>query len=221
MLSVGERDASVVRTGPKSSAIITAPGEKCGLGVSISWTSASAKRYGLTRGERRCSVQARHQRGTLPARDGVRNMRLLRASDQGQAKRPHVKTEEWTVERSRRDSRVAGNPSGRAINSTQKLLSRLAGDLRATGDGARLNRFHLCIVRQPTVALAEADVYMEAATFKGDIRGASSGCGRRGIPPMVAPRCRRNRANGMFSAILHGGVDARAHDHREHSLTVA
>ena len=31
MLSVGERDASVVRTGPKSSAIITAPGEKCGL----------------------------------------------------------------------------------------------------------------------------------------------------------------------------------------------
>ena len=32
MLSVGERDASVVRTGPKSSAIITAPSEKCGLG---------------------------------------------------------------------------------------------------------------------------------------------------------------------------------------------
>ena len=32
MLSVGERDASVVRTEPKSSAIITAPGEKCGLG---------------------------------------------------------------------------------------------------------------------------------------------------------------------------------------------
>ncbi len=31
MLSVGERDASLVRTGPKSSAIITAPGEKCGL----------------------------------------------------------------------------------------------------------------------------------------------------------------------------------------------
>ena len=31
MLSVGERDASVVRTGPESSAIITAPGEKCGL----------------------------------------------------------------------------------------------------------------------------------------------------------------------------------------------
>ncbi len=31
MLSVGERDASVVCTGPKSSAIITAPGEKCGL----------------------------------------------------------------------------------------------------------------------------------------------------------------------------------------------
>ncbi len=31
MLSVGERDASVVRTGPKSSAIITAPGEKCEL----------------------------------------------------------------------------------------------------------------------------------------------------------------------------------------------
>ena len=41
MLSVGERDASVVRAGPKSSAIsertrrvriITAPGEKCRLG---------------------------------------------------------------------------------------------------------------------------------------------------------------------------------------------
>ena len=31
MLSVGERDATVVRTEPKSSAIITAPGEKCGL----------------------------------------------------------------------------------------------------------------------------------------------------------------------------------------------
>ncbi len=38
MLSVGERDASVVRTGPKSSAIITAPGEKCGL---VCWVANS------------------------------------------------------------------------------------------------------------------------------------------------------------------------------------
>ena len=60
MLSVGERDASVVRTGPKSSAIITVPGEKCGLG--------EGSRMQLTRED----IEALRKQFVLLRREGER-----------------------------------------------------------------------------------------------------------------------------------------------------
>ena len=64
-----------------------------------------------------------------------------------------------------------GRMAERAVNLTQKPLRRLAGELRASCEYARLTRFDLGIVRQPGVALAEAEVYMEGDTLKGQVSG--------------------------------------------------
>ena len=58
-----------------------------------------------------------------------------------------------------------------AVNLTQKPARRLAGELRSSGEFARLTRFDLRTVRQPAVAFAEAEVYMEGATPKGTVHG--------------------------------------------------
>ena len=64
-----------------------------------------------------------------------------------------------------------GHMAKHAASLVQKPVSKLAGDLRANGELARLTRFDLRVVRQPTVALAEADVYMEGVVPKGTVRG--------------------------------------------------
>ena len=58
-----------------------------------------------------------------------------------------------------------------AVNLVGKPVSKLAGDLRAAGEFARLVCFELREVRQLTGALAEADVYMEGTAPKGSVRG--------------------------------------------------
>ena len=63
MLSVGERDASVVRTEPKSSAIITAPGEKCGPGN----RTLSAHRRASSRTAPPPTVPGQPRRAATPA----------------------------------------------------------------------------------------------------------------------------------------------------------
>lgn len=64
-----------------------------------------------------------------------------------------------------------GHMARRAVNLVSKPVSKLAEDLRASGEQAHLTRFELRVVRQTTVALAEADVYMEGVVPKGRVKG--------------------------------------------------
>ena len=64
-----------------------------------------------------------------------------------------------------------GHMAKHAVNLVRKPVSKLAGDLRASGELARLTRFDLRVVRQPNAALAEADVYMEGDAPNGAVRG--------------------------------------------------
>ena len=64
-----------------------------------------------------------------------------------------------------------GHMAKRAVNLVGKPVSKLAGNLRATGELAHLRRFDLREVRQPSVAMAEADVYMEGVRPKGTVSG--------------------------------------------------
>ena len=74
-----------------------------------------------------------------------------------------------------------GHMAKHAVNLTQKPARRLAGELRSSGEIARLTQFELRTVRQPAMAFAEADVYMEGATPKGTVRGIFSVLAHRNI----------------------------------------
>lgn len=68
-------------------------------------------------------------------------------------------------------ARNYGHMARLAVNLVSKPVSKLAGDLRASGEQAHLTRFEIRVVRQTTVALAEADVYMEGVVPKGRVKG--------------------------------------------------
>ena len=59
-------------------------------------------------------------------------------------------------------------------------MSRLAGELRAAGEPARLTRFGIRLVRQTTVAVAEAEVYMEGHGPAGIVHGVFRVLAERG-----------------------------------------
>ena len=68
-------------------------------------------------------------------------------------------------------ARNYGHMAKQAINLVRKPVSKLAGDLRASGERARLTRFDIRVVRQTTVAFAEAVVYMEGVAPTGTVGG--------------------------------------------------
>ena len=105
-------------------------------------------------------------------------------------------------------ARNYGRMAERAVNLTQHPVARLAGEIRTTGDVVRLTRFDLRIVRQPTVALAEADVYMEGGTPKGVVRGTfrvralrNTADGRAAMPTDQGRWCVQQ---SCMMALMHG-----------------
>ena len=64
-----------------------------------------------------------------------------------------------------------GRMAIRALNSTQNPINKLAGQLRNDAEFVELTAFEILSVRQGTVARADAVVWMNGKTLKGEIEG--------------------------------------------------